>query len=246
MIVRFNSRKGGFMADFLTSVTVLLAVASATLAIASFVFSWVSFRNTAQMQIEIQAILSKLSEKVDVVAQRTSGQMDRAWEYFTSLPSPPGAPGADALAEREEELRALIIQEARQEAANVIETAGLDKDALQGLVKQVESVIEKSAERTTVLSAEQEFLRELNEVELQARLQAARFEIGVEPNAPLDALVKGLSGLLPDPLSHDLARLMRYRSKAAHGTLDLSEQELRVNLRRAVRLNKYLRAFGPH
>jgi hypothetical protein len=233
------------MAEFLVSVTVLLAVASATLAIASFVFGWVSFRNTAQMQIEIQAILSKLSERVDVVAQRTSGQMDKAWEYFTNLPSPPGAPGADELAEREEELRALIVQEARQEAANVIEKAGLDEDALQGLLKQMESVIEKSAERTTVLSAEQEFLRELNQVELQARLLAAQVEIGVDPRAPLDEVVEGLRGLLPDDAWDILARVMQYRAKAAHGTLKLSERALRSNLRRAVALNDFLRTFGP-
>jgi len=234
------------MADFLTSVTVLLAVASATLAIASFVFSWVAFRNTTQMQMDAQAILAQVSQKVEVVVERTSHQIDRAWEYFTALPSQPAAEAAHELAERERELRSQIIEEARQEAANVIARAGLDSDALQSLLQQVQSVIEKSAERTTVLSAEQEFLRELNEVELQARLQAAQFEIGVDPNAPLDALVKGLSDLFPDQVSHDLARLMRYRSKAAHGTLDLSEQDLRVNLRSAVRLNKYLRAFGPH
>lgn len=67
----------------LTIVSIVLGVVSATLAVAAFIFGWVSFRNTAHMQVEAQAILAKVSEKVEVIVDRTSHQMDKAWEYFT-------------------------------------------------------------------------------------------------------------------------------------------------------------------
>lgn len=69
--------------SILTIVSIVLGVVSATLAVAAFIFGWISFRNTSHMQMEAQAILAKVSEKVEVIVDRTSHQIDKAWEYFT-------------------------------------------------------------------------------------------------------------------------------------------------------------------
>lgn len=70
-------------AEILVWVSIFLAIISATLAVAAFIFGWVSFRRTSDMHIETQKILAKISEKVESVVDRTSRQIDKAWDYLT-------------------------------------------------------------------------------------------------------------------------------------------------------------------
>lgn len=52
------------MENYLTMWSIFLAVASTTLAIAAFIFSWASYRNATKLQIQAQEILSQISQKV--------------------------------------------------------------------------------------------------------------------------------------------------------------------------------------
>jgi len=229
------------MADLLTTVSILLAVASTTLAIAAFVFSWVSFRNTSQMQMNAQAILAQISQRVEVVVERTSQQMDRAWEYFTSLPAAPPSLPSEALAEREEKLRAQVIEEARQEAAKAIKSAGLDKEALKNLLEQVQGVIDRSAERTRHLLAQQDLLGKVSEIEGELRLLAAEPGIGSDPEAPLERLAEELRPFLVPGAVKDLDGLINLRSRAMSGDFDWSKEEIDAHYEMVHRLLRYFR-----
>ena len=69
--------------SILTIVSLVLGVVSTTLAIAAFIFGWVSFRNSFRMQVDAQSILAKVSEKVEVIIHHTSHQLNKAWDYVT-------------------------------------------------------------------------------------------------------------------------------------------------------------------
>jgi len=230
------------MADPLTTVTILLAVVSTTFAIASFVFSWVSFRNTSQMQMNAQAILAQISQRVEVVVERTSQQMDKAWEYFTSLPPPPPSIASEELAQREEELRAQIIEEAREEAAQVIKQAGLDTDVLKRLLPEVEDVIGRSAERSGRLFALQEFLLRFSEIERELRDIAAESGVILAPDdRSFRTLVWKLRDVLPAHVSVQIVSLEEFRAKAVHPDFDWSSTAASIYPDAAYVLLDYLR-----
>jgi hypothetical protein len=157
------------MENYLTMWSIFLAVASTTLAIAAFIFSWASYRNATKMQIKAQEILSQISQKVEVVVERTTHQIDKAWDYFTGLPSASLSKAHEELSIKEEELKNQIIEEARKETAQLMEGTGLQKDLLNELIDKVQSLVDKSSERTKQLLQRETILTNLSKIENDIR-----------------------------------------------------------------------------
>jgi hypothetical protein len=229
------------MPDILMTVSILLAVVSATLAIAAFIFSWVTFRNTSNMQMQAQAILAQVSQKVEVVVERTSQQIDRAWDYFTGAPTATQSKVSEEVAQKEEELRAQISEEVRREAAEVMKKAGLEKETLKSLLGQVESIIAKTTQRTRQLFEQQNLLLKLSEIERELRDTSEGLGRTLPPNIPLEELVLSLPAPLPPGPMRELIKLARFRDMATHDDFDWGEQDIHQSLRIADELLSYLR-----
>jgi len=189
-----------------------------------------------------QAILAQISQRVEVVVERTSQQMNKAWEYFTSLPPPPPSIASEELAQREEELRAQIIEEAREEAAQVMKQAGLDTDVLKRLLPEVENVIGRSTERSGRLFALQKFLPRFSEIERELRDIAAESGVILAPDdRSFRILVWKLRDILPAHVSVEIVSLEEFRAKAVHPDFDWSSREASSYLDRAGVVLDYLR-----
>ena len=152
-----------------TIATFILSIVSATLAIAAFFFSWSSFNKSSDLQIKAQEILTKVSEKVDVVVERTSHQMDKAWDYITSSPLPLSTEQIPKETEdKKEELREKLLKEARREATEVMKKSGINPDRLKDLSLKVEALIKKTTERTESMVEQNMLLTSITNLKLVA------------------------------------------------------------------------------
>lgn len=207
--------------DTITVLTIILSVASITLSVTASIFGWVTYRNSTKMQMEAQNILSQVSQKVEVVVERTSHQMDRAWEFFTGNPL---AKKDEDATNKEEQLKSAVIEEAKKEATDVMKKAGVDKDVLNSLVKKVETLVARSTVKTRELFESQQLVSKLSELEREMR-EYGMERIGFPPDIPSDLLIKEMSRFLPSSLSREVMRLFDMRSAISHG-MDVSSMDV--------------------
>lgn len=207
------------MESLLVWISIILGVASATLAITAFIFGWASYSNTAKLQNNIQALLAMIREKVEVVVERTTHQIDKAWDYFTS-----GGPigiSDDAKKEREElreGLKEEMKEEARREAAEAIKEAGLDPQQVKALLSRVDSLIEKTTVRTEVMVGQQKFLGVMTNIENEARTLAQAVGMKRFSKAPLIELGRSLyrADIIPGGAYGEIKWLHDVRNKFVH------------------------------
>jgi hypothetical protein len=178
------------MEDYLTMWSIFLAVASTTLAIGAFIFSWASYRNATAMQIKAQEILSQISQKVEVVVERTTHQIDKAWDYFTGLPSNTLSKSAEEITHKEEELKKQIIEEARKEVHELMKGAGLQKDALKELTDKVKDLVSKSSDKTRQLLQRERLIIIIDKIGEDLREIAAQNGKQMPDGLPLNILLK--------------------------------------------------------
>lgn len=157
------------MENYLTIWSIFLAIASATLAIAAFIFSWASYKSSTQIQIKAQEILAQISQKVDVVVERTTHQIDKAWDYFTGLPSHTLSKTTEEISKKEEELKNKIIEETKNEVSEIMKGSGLQKDALKDLYDKVEKLVSRSSEKTKQLYQRERIIINISRIEEEIR-----------------------------------------------------------------------------
>ncbi len=230
------------MEDYLTMWSILLAVASTTLAIAAFIFSWASYKSASNMLIKSQEILAQISQKVEVVVERTTHQIDRAWDYFTGVPSASLSKGAEEIAKKEDELKRQIIEEARKETIELMKGAGLQKEALNELIEKVENLVGKSSERTRQLLQRERILSNISKIEETLRELAAENGVRFPKQMSLKALARNFSKLEKLKFIHtnalkDLEMLISFQDEEV---IIPSEQGFIEILSTAVRLLDYL------
>jgi hypothetical protein len=180
------------MENYLTMWSIFLAVASTTLAIAAFIFSWVSYRNATKLQINAQEILSQISQKVEVVVDRTTHQMDKAWDYFTALPYTSISKYSEDILKKEDELKTQIIEEARKETTELMKDAGLQKKTLDDLIEKVQGLVGKSSERTIQLLGRERIITSLYTIEQELKALAKEYKVVFSKGFNLRDIVKSL------------------------------------------------------
>lgn len=140
--------------SLLTILSFFTSAASIALAVAAFIFGWRSFVRSSEMQMKAQASLEKISEKAEVIAKQTSGQIDKAWDYFTKTPTEVSPEETEELAKKEEEKRKKIIEDAKNETIKALEKAGVKSEVIHNLEEKVEGIIEKSTHETVKAGVE--------------------------------------------------------------------------------------------
>lgn len=237
--------------DVLTFVTILLAVASLTLSIAAVIFSWVTFNNTSKMQMDAHATLAKISERVEVIAQQTSHQMERVLEYFTR--TEPTSEISKQVAERENELKEKLKEQVQHAITEAIKEAGLEKEKLDAFVSRVASLVSQITERTIPLMDKQRFTELLSEVSDKLNDYASRKAFSFPPNTPLgqmlragvyDELMKQQPTEVVVPVSRDLKILVDVQELLAKGK-ELSTDGIRDAIEASERLLRYFRLMPP-
>lgn|GEM_PF-6288263 len=68
------------IADAVSMLSIIMGGASIALAVVAIYFTHAFYRDGTKTQADAQALLAKVSEKLDVVSERTSGQMDKAFD----------------------------------------------------------------------------------------------------------------------------------------------------------------------
>lgn len=202
-------------------VSFILAIVSATLAIAAFIFSWVSFNNTSKLQIKAQEILSKVSEKVEVVVERTSHQMDKAWDYLTSSQSLTTDQIPKVKDEKEEKLKEKLIKEARQEATEVLKESGVDQDKIEELRSKVEALIEKTTERTETMVEQHKLLRSISTIESTAKTLAKLSGMEIDSKTSLNKIIEFLKGKIIPPAHRDLTEIIHFGKRLLNKDINI-------------------------
>ena len=206
------------MDDIITILSIVLSVASTTLSITAIVISWVMYKNSTKMQVDAQTILAQVSQKVDVVVDKTSHQIDRAWDYFTG--STPSAPieRDDEFAKLGEEIKVKAIEEAKKQATDLMKKAGVDKEILDSLVSKVEKLVGKSAEKTGELFKRESLFDTLSELEIEFRVFVSR-KIGIFPDENIDVLFDNVkkSGFRAVGFIEDMKALMEVKKSLLKG-----------------------------
>lgn len=213
--------------DFLTVLGITLSVTSITLSIVAMIFAWVSYKNSTQMQMKAQAILEQISQKVEIIVDKTSHQIDKAWDYFTqSIES--NQKGKETLLFSPDELKKQIIDETKKESEKLIKNIGIDKDKIQSLEDKFSELVNKTTTRTEEVFNKQLLLDKYSQVEMTIKgwlLFNKRWDF--PPNISLWNMLNNeeIRSIFPNQLLENLHRLTETRNKVAHSK-DVSMHDL--------------------
>jgi hypothetical protein len=229
------------MADYLTMVSIFLSIASTTLAIAAFIFSWVTFKSTSKIQIDAQAILAQISEKVEVVVDKTSHQIDKAWDYFTSHNSSSLPKSIEVANKKLDDLKNQIIGEARKEITESIKrfSPEIDKELFKAMImEEVEKLVGRSTQQTKQLMEREALILKI------AEIQAIVMKIAIERGYKLDQGTSFMTFLkqfdfLPSNIKDDIITLCQFHDIKNRGTL--TEERIQKYFRMAESLINFLR-----
>ncbi len=134
--------------DIVTILTIILSVASITLSIVAIILGWVFFKDSSKMQIQAESILAKISEKVEVVVESTSRQLDKTLDHLLSSL---GQKSPRLPEKVEQELERNLRQKTKEETLKTLSEIGLDQEKFASLA----STVDRLAERLTKISKEQ-------------------------------------------------------------------------------------------
>ena len=139
--------------DLITVVSLLASTASITLAVAAFIFGWRTFVKSSEMQMKAQASLEKISEKAEVIAGQTSGQIEKAWDYFTRPQLERAPEEIEKLEKQQEDQKKAIVDEAKKEVFKGLEEAGISGEIIKSMDTRIGRIMEettnKAAKSTT-------------------------------------------------------------------------------------------------
>lgn len=236
------------LAAILTIVSLILGIASVTLAISAFIFGWATFRSTSKVQIEMHDLVSKVSNKVEVLAELSSRQIEKTLDYFTSPVSRDAAQLLEEFERRAEEQNEKLKEEARREALDVLKDAKVDKESVDKLLSGFENLVGKSSERAKAQAAQVRLVRQFSIIE--AEIMELMDFIGLEysPDTPWEQTARELAPILAPGAQADLEEIGGVRGRLLHEDRDVPLPTLEHALSLAERLIPYLaqkkQAFG--
>jgi hypothetical protein len=204
--------------DAINLLNIILSVSSATLSITAIVFSWITYRNSTKMQMDAQAILEKITQRVEVVVQSTTNQIDKAWNYITTT----NHNSKSEIPEIHFDLDSLkqnLINETKAEVSTLIKNLSPDKNTIDELSNKVEFLIQKTTNVTeeliltnTLINNLQTLPEELND--WAKRETKTNFAYGVDLAMMIDVLEH--DHLIPDILLMKFNYIIDIRNKIIH------------------------------
>lgn len=213
--------------DTLSILSIILAVSSITLALVAIWFSWVSYKNSTDLQMKAQSILEQISQKVELIVDKTSHQIDRAWDYFTQKIEPINDK-KEVITFNLDELKKEIVEETKNETIKIISEAGLDNEKIRQLERKVESVVNKITDRTQEVFNKQLILDKYTQIENELKMWLLNnYKWHFPPNVMLMQIInnKEISSVLPETLRFKLSEITDIRNKVAHSK-EVSKDEL--------------------
>lgn len=152
--------------------SIILSVASITLAIVAIWFSWISYKHSTEMQVKAQGILEQVTHKVEVLVKLTSSQLEKAWDYFTQIDLKSEKP--EEISFNIEELKNQLISETKKETKRLIQEAGIEKNKIELVISKLEKIVDESAEKTEEIFNKQKIIERYSEIELELKKWYAR------------------------------------------------------------------------
>jgi hypothetical protein len=197
---------------------IILAVSSATLSITAIVFSWITYRNSTKMQMDAQAILEKITQRVEVVVQSTTTQIDKAWNYITNTNHNPKSDIPEVQFDLDS-LKQKFIDETKVEVIALIKNLSTDKNTIDELSNKVEFLIQKTTNVTEELILKQTLINNLQSLpdelnDWAKRVTKTSFAYGVDLSMMIDVLEH--DNLIPDILLMKFNYIIDIRNKIIH------------------------------
>ncbi|MHB1687911.1 MAG: hypothetical protein ACYCVH_11105 [Ignavibacteriaceae bacterium] len=205
--------------DLITILTIILSVVSSTLSVVAIIFAWVSYKNSSKMQMDAQAILEKITQKIEVVAQSTANQIDKAWNYFTNTNYSLKDDTSKTLLDIES-IKQKFINETKEEINTLINDLGTDKNKINELSQKVEFLVQKTTDVTEELILKQTLINNLQSlngelIDWSKRTKKMIFPDNIELREMINVLEH--ERLLPDILLMRFNYLLSIRNKIIHG-----------------------------
>lgn len=204
--------------DITTVLGIILSVSSITLSLVAIWFAWVSYKNSTDMQMKAQGILEQISQKVELIVDKTSHQIDRAWEYFTNT-SKPLPNKTDESNFNVDELRKQIVEETKSETLKLIQDAGLDKSKIESLNTILADLVDKTTERTKEVFSKQLIIDRYSEIESEIKKWYERKLNWIfPPNINFVQMIhnKEINSKLPREVINNLMKFIETRNRIAH------------------------------
>ena len=212
--------------DILSILGIILSVTSITLAIVAIWFAWFSYKNSTEMQMKAQSILEQITQKVEVVVDKTSHQMDRAWDYITQK-------GDSRIDEQEEtlfdidKLKKEVIEETKNETIKIIKESGLDIEKVNLLESKVEAIVNRTTDKTEDLFKKEKMLEKYKLVDEELRIWYRRKRNWVFPHIiRLKDMISNeeIVSPLPKSVRDKLQEIIEVRNKIVHSkNIDIAE-----------------------
>ncbi len=210
---------------------IILSVSSITLAIVAIWFSWVTYKNSTEMQMKSQSILEQITQKVEVIVDKTSHQVDRAWDYFTQK-EVSNINKKEEVSFDSEKLKKEIVEETKNETIKIIKETGLDIEKVRNLESKVEDILNRTTEKAEDVFNKERMLDRYEQVEKELKQWFLRIKKwDFPPNILLPHIIsnKEISSFLPETILFKLREIIDVRNKIAHSK-ELDKDELRNSI----------------
>ncbi len=228
--------------DWLTISSLVLSIVSITLAIVSAIFAWVSYKNSTAMQMKAQAILEQVSQKVEVIVKLTASQIERAWDYVMQNRS--AISGKDEQINfNVDELSKKILIESKEETEKLIKDSGIDKAKIDSIVSQLETLIDKTTEKTKDVYTKQAVLEKYLEIENELKKWFERKVKWVfPPNILMPEMLHNqeISSVLPKNMLKEIKYFIEIRNFIVNSKPVMPE-EIEVSLKKSEDILFFLR-----
>ncbi len=204
--------------DTLSILGIILSISSITLAIVAIWFAWVSYKNSTDMQMKAQSILEQISQKVEVIVDKTSHQIDRAWDYFTQS-TDSNQKEKEPSSFNPDELKKQLIDETKKESEKMIKDLGIDKDKILTLENKISEIVNKTTVKAEEVFNKQLLIDKYSQVEMTIKNWYRKVNNWEFPqNITLINMLenKEIRKIFPYKLNEDLQKLIEARNKIAH------------------------------
>jgi len=203
--------------DFSQILSIVLSVASITLAILAIWFAWISYKHSTDMQVKAQSILEQVSQKVEVLVKLTSSQIEKAWDYFTHIDIESEKP--EEISFNVAELKNQIISETKKETERIIQEAGIEKNKIGMVTSKVEKIVDESAEKTQEIFNKQKIIERYTEIELELKKwYEKKLKWIFPPNIFMVQMLQNeeIRNVLPKNMLEEIRKFIEIRNRIAH------------------------------
>ena len=207
----------------------LLGLSSFILAVLAFVFSLVFFIIAWKVQQSANNILNKIGEKLDLVTQHTSRQLEK----FIDATIASQREGAVVMPVHDETRNHMEeeVADIKREVLALGGEIGLDQSKTEQILSKVESAITETVTKSTAIGL---LIETFGDIEHEMRNLALIHGVFVKPNTPPSELARILAGLIEGNLYKDIENVIGIRNKVAHGkTKDFTQTKIESNLKLA-------------